>query len=70
MFDRHFGRVMFEMVAKFLGVICVDWRIRLLNATSDKARNIVRVTVGSAEAGCKKAFVGSPKTVGVEGDLV
>jgi hypothetical protein len=40
MFDRHTGRVMFDMVAKFLGVICPDWTIRLLGATSDGARNM------------------------------
>jgi hypothetical protein len=40
MFDRHTGRVMFDMVAKFLGFICPDWRIRLLGATSDGARNM------------------------------
>jgi hypothetical protein len=31
---------MFDMVAKFIGVICPDWRISLLGATSDCARNM------------------------------
>jgi hypothetical protein len=38
---------MFDMVAKFLGVIYPDWRIRLLGATSDGARNMTGPVEGT-----------------------
>ncbi|KAI2512514.1 hypothetical protein MHU86_1967 [Fragilaria crotonensis] len=40
MFDRHTGEVMFDMVTKFLNVLCPDWKIRLIGVASDGAHDM------------------------------
>ncbi len=45
MFDRH-GKVMFDMVSKFLIVFCPDWTIRLTSLAFDGARNTTNHVVG------------------------
>ena len=46
MFDRHTGEVMFDIVAKFLNVLCPEWKIRLIGVASDGARNMTGRVAG------------------------
>jgi hypothetical protein len=40
MFNRHTGKVMFQMVVSFLDVFRHGWKVHLLGVTSDGARNM------------------------------
>jgi hypothetical protein len=40
MFDRHTDEIMFDMVDKFLIMLCPDWMIHLISLASDGARNM------------------------------
>ncbi len=46
MFDRHTDEVMFNMVNKFLTMLCPNWRIRLIGLASDGARNMTSRVAG------------------------
>jgi hypothetical protein len=46
MFDRHTGKVMFDMVSKFLTVLYPDWTIRLIGLASDGTRNMISRVAG------------------------
>ncbi len=46
MFDRHTGKVMFDMVSKFLTVLYLDWTICLIGLASDGTRNMTGRVAG------------------------
>jgi branched-subunit amino acid transport protein len=62
MFDRHTGKVMFDMVAKFLNVLCPDWRIRLIGVASDGARNMTGRVAGVVTRLASAMHVNCPLT--------
>ncbi len=41
MFNRHIGKVMFQMVVSFLDVLHPGWKVHLLGVSSDGARNMI-----------------------------
>lgn len=46
MVDRHTGEVMFDIVTKFLSVLCPELKIRLVGVASDGARNMTGRVAG------------------------
>jgi hypothetical protein len=40
MFDRHTGENMFNLVDKFLNIICPNWRVKLIGVGSDRANSM------------------------------
>jgi hypothetical protein len=40
MFDRHTGENMFNLVDKFLHIICPNWRVKLIGVGSDGANSM------------------------------
>jgi hypothetical protein len=48
MSDRHTNEIMFNMVNKFLTVLCLDWTIRLIGLASDGVCNMTDSVVSVA----------------------
>jgi len=46
MFNCHIGKVMFDMVDKFLTVLCLNWTIHLISLASHGARNMTGCIAG------------------------
>jgi hypothetical protein len=46
MFNRHIDEVMFDMVSKFLTVLCPDWTIRFIGLAFEGACNMIGCVVG------------------------
>ncbi|KAI2505241.1 hypothetical protein MHU86_9143 [Fragilaria crotonensis] len=44
--DRHTGEVMFNMLTKFLDVLCPNWKVSMLGVATDGARNMTGRAVG------------------------
>jgi hypothetical protein len=46
MHDRHTGQVMFDMLCRFLCVLCPKWQVSMLGVASDGARNMTGRAAG------------------------
>ena len=46
MHDRHTGQVMFDMLCRFLSVLCPKWQASMLGVASDGARNMTGRAAG------------------------
>ena len=44
--DRHTGEVMFDMLCRFLTVLCPNWQVSMLGVASDGARNMTGQAAG------------------------
>ena len=46
MHDRHTGQVMYDMLCRFLSVLCPKWQVSMLGVASDGARNMTGRAAG------------------------
>lgn len=54
--DRHTGEVMFDMLVKFLRVLCPKWKVSMLGIASDGARNMTGRATGVVTSKAAKLY--------------